>query len=210
MTRILCPLALSLLIACAPNQASAQDAAEPQAQLLAKYTFEGIPAHIPDWGGGVGSVYKPATGWKTPFTVKLDTNDPHSGGNSLRIELLETTNGEKIVHTPSIKIPLPETSAPGKVSIRLYIRTQGIVEKGALIRGLERDEKGKIVRYLGNKKELFPVPETATWQEFTTQATLAPNTRSISVMLSLTKEQTSPATVWLDDISVELQPAPTP
>ncbi|MDR1282135.1 MAG: hypothetical protein LBK99_15140 [Opitutaceae bacterium] len=216
MTPDLRPLALSLLFACAIHQTCAQDAATAAAaeppQLLAKYTFENIPAYIPDWGAGHGSTYKPATGWKTPFTVKLDIIDPHSGVNAMCIRLLDTTGGEKIVHTPSIKIPSPpatdapaETVAPGKLHIRLYARAEGVIENGVGIRVLERDEKGASLRLLENKKTLVPVAETATWQELAAEGTLHSRTRSVSLMLVINKEQT-PATIWLDDISIEYQP----
>ncbi|AHF92347.1 hypothetical protein OPIT5_20940 [Opitutaceae bacterium TAV5] len=211
MTRILRPFAFSLLLACASHQASAQAAATaaaaPEPQLLVKYTFENIPAHIPGWGAGHGSTYKPATGWKTPFTVKLDATDPHSGTDALRIQILETTNGEKIVHTPSI--PLPEADAaasPGKVIVHLYARAKGLLESGAAVRILERDASNKPIGFLAHKQKLATIKSSDTWQEITAQGTLNPRTRNFSLMIVLDREQT-PATVWVDDISIELQPA---
>lgn len=209
MTHILRSFVLSLLLVFASAQSSAQDATAtaPEPQLLAKYTFENIPAHIPGWGAGHGSTYKGATGWKTPFTVKLDTADPHSGTNAMRIEVLETTSGEKVVHTPSITVPEAEAAAsPGKVIVHLYARAEGLLESGAIVRILERDANSKPIGFLGHKKVLASIKSSETWQEITAQGTLNPRTRNFSLMIVLDREQT-PATVWIDDISVEFQPA---
>ena len=175
--------------------------------LLAKYNFEAIPAWIPDWGSGLGSTYKPATGWKTPFKVSLDSANPHAGANALRFDLLESVEKEKIVHGPAIKIaPAPAgQSGERKVVVRLFVRSTGLTGKGVGIRVLERDDKGASLRLLGGKNTLIPVPDSADWVELNAEGTLHSRTASITFMVVAYQAEV-PATVWIDDVSVELAP----
>lgn len=176
-------------------------------ELLAKYDFEGIPAWIPNWGAGYQNSYKPATGWKTPFKVSLCPENPHSGDNALRIDLHESADGEKIVHSPAITISAPEEGAPPrKVTIRAFVRTAELEEGGAGIRILERDEKGASLRLLEGEKSIIPIPESPEWSELTAEGTLHSQTRSLSFMVVVYQPH-APATVWVDDVSIELLPA---
>lgn len=176
--------------------------------LLAKYNFENIPAYVPDWGAGHGSTYKPATGWKTPFKVSLDSANPHAGDHALRFELLESSEKEKLVHSPAIKIPPAAEGAVGerKLVVRLFVRSSGITGKGVGIRVLERDEKNASIRLLGNKTSLIPVPDSADWVELEAEGALHSRTRSVTFMVVAYQAEV-PATVWIDDVSVELAPA---
>lgn len=183
-------------------------AAQTSPELLAKYNFENIPVFIPDWGAGHGSTYKPATGWKTPFKVSLDSANPHAGDNALRFELLESSEKEKLVHSPAIKIAPPAEGAVGerKLVVRLFVRSSGITGKGVGIRVLERDEKNASIRLLGNKTSLIPVPDSADWVELEAEGSLHSRTRSVTFMVVAYQAEV-PATVWIDDVSVELAPA---
>ncbi len=200
LARLLAPVAALALTAAS---ATAADAPE----LLAKYNFEDIPAYVPNWGAGLGSTYKPATGWKTPFKVSLDADNPHSGANSLRIEFNESSAKEKIVHGPSIKVEPPAADRPGdrKVTVRLFARATGLAGKGAGIRVLERDEKNASIRLLANEQSLITVPNSPTWIELNAEGTLHSRTRSITFMV-VTYQEEVPATIWIDDVSVELEP----
>lgn len=197
--RLVPALAALALIA---TTASAADAP----RLLAKYNFEDIPAYVPDWGAGLGSTYKPATGWKTPFKVRLDADNPHSGANALRFELIESAPKEKIVHSPSIKVGPPPADRPGdrKVTVHLYARAVGLADKGAGIRVLERDEKGASIRLLANEKTLAAIPDSPTWIEIAAEGVLHSRTRSITFMLVVNQAE-PPATIWIDDVSIELE-----
>jgi hypothetical protein len=188
--------------------AAAPAAAQTAPGLLAKYNFENIPAWVPDWGAGHGSTYKPATGWKTPFKVGLDAANPHAGENALRLDLVESSEKEKIVHGPAIKIAPAPAGDPSdrKVVVRLFVRSSGVTGKGAGIRVLERDEKGASLRLLGGKSSLVPVPDSADWVELSAEGTLHSRTASITFMLVAYQTEV-PATVWIDDISLELAPA---
>jgi hypothetical protein len=183
-------------------------AAQTGPELLAKYNFESLPVYVPDWGAGHGSTYKPATGWKTPFRVSLDSANPHAGDNALRFELLESSEKEKIVHGPAIKIAAPADGAVGerRLLVRLFVRSSGITGKGAGIRLLERDEKNASIRLLGNKTSLIPVPDSADWVELEAEGALHSRTRSVTFMVVAYQSET-PATVWIDDVSIELAPA---
>lgn len=203
VSRFLRPAALAAAFAFAASVPSAL-AAAPVPELLAKYDFEKIPAWVPDWGAGHGSTYKPATGWKTPFKVSLDSENPHFGANALRIELIESSEKEKIVHGPGIKI------APGsgerKLDLMLYVRASGLAGKGAGIRVLERDEKGASIRLLGNKNSLLPIENSAEWVELHAEGVLHSRTASITFMIVAYQSEV-PATIWVDDISLELSSA---
>ncbi|MFA6959402.1 MAG: hypothetical protein WC205_01470 [Opitutaceae bacterium] len=177
-------------------------------ELLAKYNFENIPAYVPDWGAGHGSTYKPATGWKTPFKVSLDSGNPHAGANALRFDLLESSEKEKLVHGPAIKIAAPADGAIGerKLLVRLFVRASGVTGKGVGIRVLERDEKNASIRLLENKNSLIPVSNSADWVELQAEGVLHSRTRSVTFMVVAYQSEV-PATVWIDDVSVELVPA---
>lgn len=182
--------------------------------LLAKFNFEDTPAFIPNWGAGYKSTYKPATGWKAPFVVKLDADDPHSGAKSLRFDLLqnqletESAAGERLVHSPQIEIPAFASAAPGKLVLHCSVRTRGVVEGGVGIRILERNEKHVSLGLLSNQESLVEIPETAVWREFKAEGPLRKGTRSVAFMVVMYARQQAPATVWLDDISLEYQSAP--
>jgi hypothetical protein len=197
------------LLACALAavvSAAAQTGRTPE--LLAKYTFENIPAWVPDWGAGHGSTYKPATGWKTPFRVMLDAGNPHAGASSLRLELNESSPKEKVVHGPAIRVAPASADNPGgrRVRIRLHARSAGLVDKGAGIRVLERDEKNASIRLLAGQKSLVAVPGSTDWVELEAGGALHSRTASITFMLVVYQSEV-PASVWIDDVSVELLPS---
>ena len=196
--------ALAVAFAALASFASAQTAPG----LVAKYNFEDIPTWIPDWGAGHGSTYKPATGWKTPFKVSLDSENPHAGANALRFELLESSEKEKLVHGPAIKISPAPADRPGdrRISVRLFARASGLTGKGAGIRVLERDEKGASIRLLGNAKSLIPLANSADWTELTAEGVLHSRTASITFMV-VAYQAEIPATVFIDDVSIELAPS---
>jgi len=171
-------------------------------QLLAKYDFEDIPAYIPNWGAALGSTYKSATDWKTPFVVSLDQDNPHAGANALRLELLEPSEKEKIVHSPTITVEPSEGER--HVRVRLFVRASGFSETGAGIRILERDDKGASIRLLSDKNTLIPVPDSADWVEIEAEGRLHPRTASIMFMVVGYQTET-PANLWIDDVSVELE-----
>lgn len=179
-------------------------AAQAVPELLAKYDFEKIPSWVPDWGAGHGSTYKPATGWKTPLKVSLDSENPHFGANALRIELLESSEKEKIVHGPAIKIA--SSASERKLDVTLYVRASGIAGKGAGIRVLERDEKGASIRLLGNKNSLLPIENSTEWVELRAEGVLHSRTASITFMVVAYQSEV-PAIIWVDDIAVELSSA---
>ncbi|WPJ95105.1 hypothetical protein SH580_16900 [Coraliomargarita algicola] len=174
-------------------------------ELLAKYNFEGLPSWVPGWGAGHGSTYQPATGWRTPFRVELDADDPHSGMHALRIELKEASGKEKIVHAPAIKVASPsgDSSEERKICIHLHVRTHGLVENGVGIRLLERDAENTSIRLLDNEKSLVHVPNSSEWVELNATGTLDSRTASITLMIVAYQSEV-PATLWVDDISVEL------
>jgi hypothetical protein len=170
--------------------------------LLAKFNFENLPAWIPDWGAGHGSQYRPATGWRGPFRVSLDMDNPHSGDAALRVDLLEATEKEQIIHSPAI----PVTESPGlrQVRVILFVRSDGrLGETGASIRVLERDRDGRSIGLLSGRERLGHVPDSPEWVEIKVQGTLNSRTRSITFMLVATRPDT-PSTLWADDISIEL------
>ena len=191
--------------------ASAKPAPVPM--LLAKFTFEDTPAWVPNWGAANNGSYKPATGFKKPFVVKLDPQDPHSGENALRFELLESRapdekgSGERLVHSPQIEVPPFTGTEPAKLVVRFAVRTRGIYEGGLGIRVLERNEQQKSLGLLGGKDSILEILDTPSWKELEVSAKLRTGTRSIAFMVVMYGHQQAPATVWIDDISLEYLPA---
>jgi hypothetical protein len=193
------PFIAALLLALGCTAAPAND----EANLLAKYDFENIPAFVPNWGAGLGSTYKPATGWKEPFTVALDTQDTHAGENSLRLELTEGSDKTKILHSPAIKVEPSDSERT--VHLRLFVKAAGLMQDGAGIRILERDENSASIRLLNSKDTLIPLADSKDWVELEAEGVLHSRTASISFMVVVYQSEV-PATIWIDDISVELKP----
>lgn len=196
--------AFSLALATPIHAADSAEAASPP-ELLAQYDFEKIPAWIPNWGAGYESTYKPATGWHSPFKVRLDNENPHSGDNALCFEQFEVATGEIIVHSPSIALPelvAGESRSGARVIIRAYVRTQGIMEGDAALRVLEKSKDGKSLGLLKNEKSLVPISESPEWTELTVEGKLRNDTHTIAFMLVANVQQV-PAFVCLDDISIE-------
>lgn len=215
MRRLIRPLPILLLLSAAALPLPAQNKAPapaPVPMLLAKFNFEETPAWIPNWGAANTGSYKPATGWKKPFVVKLDPADPHSGENALRFELVENRApgdkvGERLVHSPQIEVPPFTGTTPAKLVVRFAARTRGIFEGGLGIRVLERNDKQASLGLLGSKDSILEIPETPTWKEFEIEAKLRTGTRSVAFMVVMYEHQQAPATVWIDDISLEYLPA---
>lgn len=177
--------------------ASAQD-------LVKEYTFDDVPAYLPDWGAGYKGTYKPAASFKEGFKVTLDKMNPHSGTGCLQVEIEPGTEGEIRVHSPNMPVVPGESGTP--VQVRAYVRTEG-TEPGTIGLGiLEKSEASKTLGYVGGKEKLVPLEEpTKEWQEVTLQGKLNSATRSIILMVTI-DPQPSPAFLWIDDISVELLP----
>lgn len=177
--------------------ASAQD-------LVKEYTFDDVPAYLPDWGAGYKGTYKPAASFKEGFKVSLDKMNPHSGTGGLQVEIQPGTEGEIRVHSPNMPVVPGESGTP--VQIRAYVRMEG-AEPGTIGLGiLEKSEAGKSLGYVGGKEKLVALDEASKeWQEVILQGKLNSATRSIILMLTI-DPQSSPAFVWLDDVSVELLP----
>lgn len=199
--------------AATPTHAAATPAPAAAPILLAKFNFEDIPAHVPNWGAGNNGKYKPATGWKEPFVVKLDPVDPHSGASSLRFELLQnrdpgaTGNGERIVHSPAIQVPALVADGASRVAIHFAVRTRGVFEGAVGVRILERSEKQTSLGLVADKDMLIELPRSEAWVRLDAEGKLRSGTRTITFMVVMDGRQQAPATVWIDDISLEFIPA---
>lgn len=178
-------------------------------ELLAKYDFESDAKWLPKWGAGLGSKYAPATGWKKPFVVTLERGDSHSGDACLKMDIVESVPGEKILHTDVIAIPAPDEGKKVRVAICFYVRSQGLSEKSLHLRGLEKDESNKTLKMVGDAKSLVAIPLAPEWTEVRWTGALNPKTRGLMIMLAVTSTD-APATFWLDDLSVEMAPEPAP
>lgn len=197
-------LALSVALTCALTTPAEAVEAAP-AELLVQYDFEGIPTFIPNWGAGYSGQYKGATGWHSPFKVSLDKEDPHSGDNALRFELLEVPAGEIIVHSPAIALPElaeGESRAGSKIIIHAYVRTKGVTDGEVGLRVLEKNKDGKSLGLLMNEKSIVSISESSEWTELTVEGDLRSGAHTIIFMLVANVSQ-SPVIVWLDDISIE-------
>jgi hypothetical protein len=177
------------------------------AELAAKYDFESDAKWLPDWGAALGSKYLPATGWKTPFKVTLEKGESHSGDACLKMEILEPATGEKILHTNAFAVPAPTEGKKTHITVRFYIRTQGLSEKSLHLRGLEKDESGRTLKMLGDAKSLVAISPSSEWTEVRWEGALNEKTRKLMIMFAITSSD-APATLWLDDLSVEADPDP--
>ena len=142
-------------------------------------------------------------GWRVPrnspaISVSLNSSQPHSGSQSLRIEFDGNSNPESLVIS---QLVLAEPA--GRYRINFASRSQDVVTGGPplLVVG---DASGDLKR-LGQSSPL--AKGTSDWQPFSFEFSTGPATRA--VMLSLQRESctTSPCPIFgsvsLDSFSVE-------
>jgi len=189
----LAPLALLILGAAAAHAAD----------LLAKYDFEPGPASAPPllegWSANDGTKgYKPAGGWKKPIAVALDPACSHSGEDALRFAVAEEAPREKTLLSPAIAVP-----APGPIRIRCYARGEKLAPGSVEIRVLEKDAQGKVLRWLGEKPLFLTLQGGDAWEEAERVTPSGPQTRMLMIQFVL-KNAPASATLWIDDLSVEL------
>ncbi|XHR30977.1 MAG: hypothetical protein ACFUZC_10500 [Chthoniobacteraceae bacterium] len=173
------------------------------AELLSEYDFESVPPFLPNWAASCDEVYKPATGWKTPFTVALDKSNPHSGSKAVQITFIKSATGSKKFLAPRVPIPQESSSKAQKVRVRFFYRLNGLPEGGANFTILEFNGKEKEPRFLENKKSLAALPPTDAWRVIQCEGMLDPGTRSILLMWVNTSD-TVPATLCIDDVATEI------
>jgi hypothetical protein len=187
-----------MLAVIAPTPATAHSAA-PAPVILDEEGFEGVPAYIPDWGAGYQSVYKPATGWKEPFRVTLDKEDPHSGLACMRIAF--AAPGEGLIRVHSSGIAVPEALRGQRVRVEAYVRGQDLKPGSVGLGILQKDAAGKTLGYVGLEPKLAPIVAGEDWVKITAEGRL--NAQAASLILMFTAEaDTAPGTLWVDDILV--------
>lgn len=169
------------------------------ADLLLEQDFETVAAYLPGWGAGCGHVYKPATAWKTPFIIALDTGDSHSGAKAVKVSYLEPAGGEKVFHSPGIPLSESTSAAPRRVRIRFYYRLGGLPDVALNFTPMEINGQTKSRRIL-NTIELNPTNE---WRPVEYEGNLGWDSTQIQ-LLWVNKSDKVPATLWIDDVSVEL------
>lgn len=198
--RLLAAAALPLLatVPAVGNGAPAADAAAAN-PILVEYGFEGIAAYIPNWGAGYGSTYKPATGWKEPFVVSLDREDPHSGQAAMSVRFSAGNEQTIRVHSPAIKVPEP---LRGKdITVECYVKGEGIDPAKIGLGVMQKDAEGKTIGYVGNQPTLVAVTAGSDWSKISLKGRL--NTRAASILLMFTAVEGQPESrLFVDDIIV--------
>lgn len=192
--------ALSVLVAC--TSLAAEDGAAAPAvvnPVIVEYNFEGIPAYIPNWGAGYKGSYRPATGWKEPFKVTLDRENPHSGLACMSI-LLEPQIEEVVrVHSPGI--PVPEALRGKNVQVEFYTRVEGLAEGAVGFGILQKDAEGATIGYVDHNPALAAIAVGEGWAKVVANGRL--NSRATTIILMFTAEAAMPGgQLWVDDIVV--------
>jgi hypothetical protein len=173
------------------------------AELLVEHDFESVPSFLPGWGGGYGGGYKPATAWKTPFTVTLDTSNPHSGAKSVKVAYLESAKGDKTFHSQGISLPDNSSAKPRRIRIRFFYRLAGISSGALHFSAMELNSQTKGRHLLDGQKVLSPLPPTDEWHSVEYVGKLSADTNQIQLTWVNTSDE-APAALSIDDISVDL------
>jgi len=173
------------------------------AELVLEQDFESVPPFLPGWGGGYGRDYKPATGWKTPFTVALDTSDPHSGAKSVKVMYLESVKGDKTFHSQGIPLPENSSAAPRRIRIRFFYRLTGISSGALHFSAMEINNQTKDKHLLDDKKVLGSLPPTDGWRSVEYEGKLHADSDQIQLIWVNTSDEV-PGALHIDDISVDL------
>lgn len=169
------------------------------AELLMEQDFETVPPYLPGWGAGSKQVYKPATSWKTPFLIALDTADPHSGAKAVKIAYLETAPGDKIFHTQGVAVREAASGEPRRVRVRFYYRLSGLDAGAVRFSPMEIQGQAKERRTLAK----LPLSPSEEWRAVEYEGTLSAGATQVQLMWINTSD-TVPGALWLDDVSVEL------
>lgn len=170
-------------------------------KLLEEYDFESVPAFLPNWGAGYSGTYKPATGWKEPFKVTLDSQNPHSGKKAVKVDYLEASSGKKILHTPAIVLKEGEDRT---VEIQLYYRTENIGDENIQFQILQLDSDGSAFRYVETGKPVEWLQGSDKWCKVQFEGKVHNSARTLQLVWTVHDEKKE-AALWLDDISVEVK-----
>lgn len=173
------------------------------AELVSEQDFESVPSFLPGWGGGYGGDYKPATAWKTPFTVALDTSNPHFGAKSVKVAYLEPAKGDKTFHSQGIALPDNSSAEPRRIRIRFFYRLAGVSSGALNFSAMELNNQTKGKQLLDDKKVLCPLPPTDEWRSVEYVGKLHADTHQIQLIWVNTSDE-APAALFIDDVSVDL------
>lgn len=171
------------------------------AELVAEYDFESVPPFLPGWGGGYGSEYKPAAAWKTPFTAALDSSNPHSGSQSVKVTYLKPAKGDKIFHSQGIE--LPENRGAARIRIRFFYRLTGTSGEALhfSVMGTNRRTQGK--EWQDRQRVLSSLPPADSWRPVEYEGSLNADIRQIQ-LIWVNPSAESTGELFLDDVSVDL------
>ena len=171
------------------------------ADLAGKYDFE--EGGLAGWSAGHQDHWQSLSAWKDIMKPSLDQTESHSGGKSLKLELLGN-DGISVI-SPGIPTPLGDSSRR-RLTIRLFTKTQNIPEGDVGIRVLEHGDNGKALRFLDfleTKTQTLTLPVGDGWTETVVEGVLDEKTSNVVLMFGIAAPGT-PAILWIDDINAEV------
>lgn len=173
------------------------------AELVAEYDFEAVPPYLPGWGAGFGRDYKPAAAWKAPFTVALDTANPHSGAKAVKVAYLEAAKGDKIFHSQGLSLPENTSGNSRRIRIRFFYRLTGISDGMLQFSVMEINSQTKSKRLLDRKKVLRSLAPAEEWRSVEYEGNLNADTNQVQLIWANTSGE-APGALWIDDVSIDL------
>jgi len=162
-----------------------------------KIDFEGTAPELPGWSatmqdGNQQSEYRSASKWDVPFTVALDSENPHSGSTALKWEFSADSPGMVSLGPPYIPVHGQD------VEIRFFVRTEGISEEGIF----SFDESEADGKRLKGYWAVAKIPDSSDWTEVVWTGRLENVAAVVRIRMGF-KSVPAGAKIWIDDITVK-------
>ncbi|HEX2949357.1 MAG TPA: carbohydrate binding domain-containing protein, partial [Armatimonadota bacterium] len=134
--------------------------------------------------------------------LTIDNDRPHSGHTAAKCQMTGTLTRSKFIYSPYIALPALDPGETATVKVKCFVRTESIVAKRLELKMLSSTKNGLV--FWDNP---LPVPQKSDWTVIEGQWTYRATDRGVSIYLTADGE--SHGTVWIDDLSVSVEPAVT-
>jgi len=134
--------------------------------------------------------------WRGFLVKSLETDNPHSGHNCLRVEFPGNVDGTISIWTPPLSITEPE------ISIRFFVRSEGFDHDGHVgVDGVTDEGERKMIWQTSTS-----IPHSNDWIEVKWTGTIGEGLSEVKVGLVFSQVPEG-SILWIDDLEVTSIPS---